>query len=143
LPTNGLIYIDACAVIYSVERVEPYSTLLAPLWKSARRQTAEILTSELSLLEVLVRPLHTGNTALEALFRDLLLASQEVSLIPVSRAVIERAAAVRATTGLRTPDAIHVASARQSRCRSFVTNDPVFSRVAGLPTVILHDLLSP
>ena len=31
LPVDGLIYIDASGLIYSVERVEPYRTLLEPV----------------------------------------------------------------------------------------------------------------
>ena len=33
LPTEGAIYVDANVIIYSVERVEPYRDLLAPMWK--------------------------------------------------------------------------------------------------------------
>ena len=32
LPSGGSVYIDANAIIYSVERVEPYHGLLAPMW---------------------------------------------------------------------------------------------------------------
>ena len=32
LPTEGSVYVDANAIIYSVERVEPYRGLLAPMW---------------------------------------------------------------------------------------------------------------
>ena len=33
LPTSGLVYLDANGLIYSVERVEPYRTLLQPMWE--------------------------------------------------------------------------------------------------------------
>ena len=36
LPAGGPVYIDANAIIYSVERVEPYGRLLAPMWQQAR-----------------------------------------------------------------------------------------------------------
>ena len=36
LPTGGSVYIDANAIIYSVERIEPYRELLAPMWQEAR-----------------------------------------------------------------------------------------------------------
>ena len=36
LPTSGSVYIDANAIIYSVERIEPYRELLAPMWQKAR-----------------------------------------------------------------------------------------------------------
>ena len=34
LPAGGPVYIDANAIIYSVERVEPYGRLLAPMWQA-------------------------------------------------------------------------------------------------------------
>ena len=33
LPLHGAIYLDTSAIIYSVERNEPYFTLLAPAWQ--------------------------------------------------------------------------------------------------------------
>ena len=35
LPSHGAIYLDTSAIIYSVERNEPYLTLLAPAWRQA------------------------------------------------------------------------------------------------------------
>ncbi len=32
LPASGRVYVDANAVIYAVECIEPYQTLLEPLW---------------------------------------------------------------------------------------------------------------
>jgi hypothetical protein len=81
LPTSGSIYLDANCVIYSYERVEPYRTLLQPIWDNAVPQTYGIVTSELTLLEVLVKPFKTGNMRLEAGFRSLLYHSSTVALI--------------------------------------------------------------
>ena len=36
LPTGGSVYVDANVIIYSVERIEPYRELLAPMWREAR-----------------------------------------------------------------------------------------------------------
>jgi predicted nucleic acid-binding protein len=50
---------------------------------------------------------------------------------------------LRTTTKLKTPDAIHAATAQQAACALFVTNDAGFRAVAGLPLVVLSDLLKP
>ena len=141
LPDDGPIYLDANGFIYSVERVEPYRTLLAPMWRQAQAGVFNIVSSELALLETLVKPLREGNTVLEALFRRLFDAN-EVSLIPATRALWEEAARLRAVTGLRTPDALHAATALRARCTLFVTNDGAFRRVTGLPVVVLDDFLT-
>ena len=141
LPDSGPIYLDANGFIYSVERVEPYRALLAPMWLQAQAGAFHIISSELAMLETLVKPLREGNTVLETLFRRLLNAN-EVSLIPATRALWEEASRLRAATGLRTPDALHAATALHSGCALFVTNDGAFRRVAGLPVVVLDDLLT-
>ena len=141
LPTGGLVYVDANAVIYSVERVEPYNRLLAPMWEDARAGQFTLASSELVLLETLIRPLRDGNARLEMLFRSIL-ASAEMNLIPATLATWDAAARIRAETGLATPDALHVATALGAGCAAFITNDGDFRRVQGLPIAVLADLLA-
>ena len=102
LPDSGPIYLDSCGFIYSVERVEPYHTLLEPMWQQATAGRFVIVTSELTVLETLVKPLREGDAFLERLFRELFDAL-EVRLIPATRPLWEEAARLRATTNLRTP----------------------------------------
>jgi len=143
LPAAGFVYLDTDALIYSVEKIVPYAALLQPLWDAAAQSTFQVISSDLALLEVLVKPLQLGDTVLAQLYRDLLTASQETRLLPISRAVIEEAARLRAATGIKTPDAIHAASALAEGVALFVSNDPVYRRVSGLPVTILDDLLTP
>ena len=132
--------VDANAIIYSVERVEPYSNLLAPMWEEARAGRFTLASSELVALETLIRPLRDGNARLEMLFRSIL-AAAEMDLIPATLATWEDAARIRAETGLATPDALHAATALQAECTLFVTNDTDFRRVQGLPVAVLDDLV--
>ena len=140
LPTGGLVYVDANAIIYSVERVEPYRGLLAPIWEEAKAGRFALASSELVALETLVKPLRDGNTRLEMLFRSIL-AAAELELIPATLVIWEDAARIRAETGLATPDALHAATALRAACAAFMTNDADFRRVAGLPVVVLDDLV--
>ena len=140
LPTGGLVYVDANAIIYSVERVEPYHGLLAPMWESARAGRFTLASSEIVALETLIKPLRDGNTRLEMLFRSILVAA-EMNLIPATLATWEDAARIRAATRLATSDALHAATALRAGCALFITNDTDFRRVRGLPAVVLRDLL--
>lgn len=65
LPTDGLVYLDANGLIYSVERVEPYRALLEPLWQAAQDGTVRIVSSPILIVEALVKPLRDGNTEIE------------------------------------------------------------------------------
>ena len=143
LPISGCVYLDANAIIYSYELVEPYRTLLEPVWLGAGPHTYDIITSELTLLEVLVGPIKQGNSTLQAGFKRLLLRSTDVRSVSISQPVLERAAQLRATTGLKTPDAIHAATALIEGCALFVTNDVAFRRVPGLTVTVLRDPSPP
>lgn len=142
-PTGAEVYLDANSIIYSVERVAPYLALLQPLWDGARAGSWRICTSELSLLETLVGPLRSGDALLEADYRRLLLGSVDIRLAAVTLPIMEQGARLRAATSLRTPDAIHAATAIVEGCALFVTNDVAFRRVPGLNVRVLRDLLSP
>ena len=142
LPNTGLIYMDASPIIYSVEKIEPYSSLLQPLWLAAQAGNIRLLGSELLLLETLVKPIQNQDHILEATFRQLLTASRELHLVPIGTDVLEQAIHLRSTTGLKTPDAIHAATALISGCTLFVTNDSGFRRVAGLTVIVLQEVLT-
>lgn len=140
LPPDGPIDLDASGFIYSVERIEPYRTLLEPLWRQAQAGQFVIVCSDLVVLETLVKPLRDADTAVESLFRELFDAD-EVMLIPTTRQLWEEAARLHATTSLKTPDALHAAAAQHAQCTLFITNDGGFRRVPSLPVVVLNDLL--
>jgi predicted nucleic acid-binding protein len=138
LPPSGLVYVDTMTVIYTVERLPTYWSLLQPLWLAAQTGNIGIVTSELTLMESLVGPLKNGNTALEVM-----LLGADTRLLPITQTILREASHLRATTKLRTPDALHAATALDASCVLFVSNDVGFRGVPRLPLVILDDLLKP
>ncbi|NJN93294.1 MAG: hypothetical protein HC875_03995 [Anaerolineales bacterium] len=81
LPATGAVYIDANVAIYSIEKIEPYWTLLQPLWVAAHAGHFVIVSSELLFFETLIKPLQQSDLVLEASFRNLLLHSREVQFV--------------------------------------------------------------
>ncbi len=139
---GGRVYLDAQCVIYTVEQRPVYSPLLAPLWAAVQIGQLTTVTSELTIAESLVVPIRLGDTrrlqAFEAVF-----GSGELGLLPISPTVLRDTARLRAVVSkLRTPDAIHAATALAAGVDLFVTNDTDFRRVPGLPVVVLDDLLA-
>ena len=92
------------------------------------------------MIEALVKPLRDGNTEIESQYRELF-ASNAMRLLDASYQVFADAARLRAETALKTPDALHAATALRAGCALFITNDTDFRRVQGLPIVVLDDLL--
>ena len=142
IPASGRIYLDANCVIYSVEKHPDYWPLLLPLWQVAQSRAIEVVSSELVLLETLVVPYRSNDSTLAHAYEQLFLQPQ-TCLLPITKAVLRQAAQLRATTSLRTPDAIHAATAIDAKCVLMVSNDQPLRRIAGLSVVILRDLLLP
>jgi predicted nucleic acid-binding protein len=142
VPAAGLVYLDANSVIYSVEKHPVYWPLLQPLWQAAKGKSIELVSSELTLMETLIGPLKAGDTALATAYEQLFHQAQ-TRLLPITQPILHEGARLRATTKLRTPDALHAATALQACCVLFVSNDVGFRGVRGLPLVILDDLLTP
>ena len=141
LPSSGTVYLDANCLIYSVEKIEPYSSLLSPVWASSHSGSIEIVCSQLVLLETLVKPVREGDGLLESLFRELLLESGGVHLLTITQATLEQALLLRAHVGLKTPDAIHAATALGANCSLFLTNDPAFTKAQDLPVALLSSFV--
>lgn len=142
LPASGNVYLDANGFIYSIERIDPYRSLLDALWQTVSSGQITVVTSELTLLEVLVKPLKVGDATTATLFRTVLQHTPDVRMLPITQLVLEEAAKLRATLGLRTPDAIHVATALLHGCALIVTNDSTFRRIPDLPVAVLNELIS-
>jgi predicted nucleic acid-binding protein len=142
LPTVGPIAVDSQIIIYSIEHHPTYGAFMQPLWLAIQSRKMTGAASELALMEVLVGPLKKGNVPLAALY-ERALAQPGFQLEPITQTVLRRAAELRATTRLRTPDAIHAATALVLGCPMFLTNDRSFRAVPGLPVTVLDDLMIP
>jgi predicted nucleic acid-binding protein len=73
-------------------------------------------------------------------YRSILLYGSNFRLLPVTAAVADSAAYLRACYNLRTPDALHIATAIEAGCDSFLTNDESFKRINELRVLILDEL---
>src|SRR5947208_8754294 len=87
-PSSGMVYVDANAVIYSVEKHPLYGPLLLPLWQAAQAKTIEVVSSELVLLEVLIGPLRNGDVALANAYEQLFHQPQ-TRLLPITLPILK------------------------------------------------------
>lgn len=143
LPVGGVVYLETPAFIYTVEPHPLYAPLLRPIWQAVQAQSLQVITSEMALLETLVHPIRNQDSSLQAAYERLLLSTPGVQMVPLTQDVLREAARLRADIpGLRTPDALHAATALIAGCTLFLTNDAGFRRVHGLPLAILDDVLA-
>jgi predicted nucleic acid-binding protein len=118
------VYLDSCLVIYLVERHPRFYATLHE--RIASHADATFCVSALTRLEVLTRPLREGDEALARRYEAFLGAHE---LLAMDDAVINAALPWR-VSGLKTPDALHVALAKQHECTAFWTNDDRLAKAA-------------
>ena len=128
----GPLAIDTAIFIYFIEKNPRFLPLIDPLFREADDGTRELVTSALTLLEVLVVPLRARNRSLADRYEALLTRSRGIRLVDMTRDQLRAAAQLRATTGFKTPDALQVAAAIGTGCRTFLTNDRRLPSVSGL-----------
>jgi uncharacterized protein len=112
-----MIYLDSCTVIYLVERHPAFHEALDARF---RRHAGNFMISPLVMLECLVKPLKDGDTMLQADFERFFAL---VRLVSMPNEVYLNAARKRAAHGVKTPDALHLATAEHHGCVQFWTND--------------------
>lgn len=120
------IYLDACIIIYLVEkhlicsnRIETFMNALL---------SAEVCYSTLARLECLVMPFRTKDLQLQK-FYEAFFNAQKILVMPSE--VFDEAAKLRADfPNLKTPDALHLAAAVYHNCDEFWTNRNRLDKVA-------------
>jgi predicted nucleic acid-binding protein len=136
----GPVAVDTAVFIHLIEEHPVFLAAARSLFARADRGETEIVTSAVTLLEVLVVPYRSGNEALAARYEAILTRSRGIRLVELDRVQLRTAARLRAAYGPRTPDALQLAAALTTRCSALVTNDRRFPPVPGLRIVQLADL---
>lgn len=129
---SGPIGVDTAIFIYFIEAALPWLPLVMPLFRAVDSGQRELVTSSITLLEVLVVPYRANDNTLAAQYEALLTNSRGVRLIDMTRNQVRQASRLRAMTGMRTPDALQLSAAQEAGCSVFLTNDRRLPGVAGL-----------
>ena len=129
---RGPVGVDTVVFIYFIEEHPRFLRLIEPLFAAADEGKRELITSALTLLEVLVVPFRAGDLALAERYEKLLTGSAGVRLVDLTRDQLRAAAQLRAATSVRTPDALQLAAAITAGCTSFLTNDRRLPTLAGV-----------
>lgn len=140
---SGPIALDSSIFVYYIEEDPRYLPLIDPIFDAVAEGHLKVVTSSLSLLETLVIPLRAGNEVLARQYERFLTRSDGVLLVPIDLGFLRATAHVRATTRLKTPDALQVTSALSAGCQSFLTNDHRIPSLPGLRVLQLDEYLEP
>ena len=136
-----IVGLDTAPLIYFIEKNTSYLSLVHPFFEAVERGDIQVVTSTLTLTEVLIHPLRHGNRNLALRYSHILLNANNLKTLSVSPAIATEAAQLRAQYGFKTPDSIQLATAQQANAAFFLTNDDALTRVPGLQTLVLKHLL--
>lgn len=132
--------IDTSPYIYYIENHPTYAAKVDNVLEYVENNQIQIHTSVIALTEILMKPLQMNDQTSIKIYLDLLTNRHDLHLVPVTMVLAQKAAALRANYNLRTPDALHIASAIDANCDAFLTNDFGLKRIKELQILILDEL---
>ncbi len=135
-----IIGLDTAPLIYFIEENPNYTSIVDPFFEALERREFRVVTSTITLLEVLVNPIKKNDAQTATKYRNILLKTRDLSLISLAQSIAEEAARLRAVYKLHIADAIEIATALNSKADFFLTNDKRLAIVSDLEILVLDDL---
>lgn len=135
------IALDTSVFIYQLEANARYLPITDHVFSWLERPDSKAVTSTITMTELLVQPYRDDDVQRVDEFYGLLSTYPNLDWIAPDLGIADLAARLRAGHRLRTPDALQAATALHAHATGLITNDPVFTRVATLETLVLDRLL--
>ncbi len=124
----SLVFLDANILIYLVEDHPEHAPVVGRLLRGMIARGDRICTSSLVAGEIIAGARIHGNMALEEQYRGLL-ATPGWTLLPFTDDTVSHFVEIRAMSGVKAPDAIHLACAAQAGVDVFLTHDRKLTRL--------------
>lgn len=122
------VYWDTNLFIYLHEEHPEFGPLVQRAYEALIARNDTLCTSVFTVGEVLTLPIRMKDERSTAAISDSMM-SGEVELLPFTLAMAQRYAKIRAESALKAADAIHLATAIETRVSLFVTNDRQLQKV--------------
>ncbi len=138
--TSKTVFPDTAPLIYFIEGHSTYQPILSHIFDFNDNGGFSFVTSAVTLLEVLVKPLREGQTSIAGQYRDILMTAPGIQLVDITSAIAEQAAQLRAKYNSKTPDAIQLATSIELGADYFLTNDNRLKAVSEITVVAVGEL---
>lgn len=134
------VYFDVNPIIYFIEQNTQFAETVTPVFEMIGDGSIVAFTSELSLTEILIKPIRDNRIQVIQAHKELLLDPELVTLISPNQDTFLLAAELGGKLAMRAPDAIHMACAIESKCKYFITNDKSIKSTGNVTVVLVGDL---
>jgi len=123
IPKGSRILLDTVALIYFLEENERYSKSAEKIFSRIESGQLQGVIASLVFAELLVPLYRSGDPQAATGLSNRLRNFRNLEVIPLTTEISMGAARLRADYGLRTPDAIHAATAISTQSTGILTND--------------------
>ena len=138
----SVIGLDTAIFIYHFEENPTYLPLTRELLSSIEMGERKGVTSAITLMEIIVKPLTMGQVDVARKYEAMLVNFPNLDIVDLDRDVIRQAARLRAEYRIRPPDALRVGASLLYGADVFITNDGLLKRLKDkLEVIILDDFV--
>lgn len=134
--------LDTAVFIYHIEGSARYSATAEAIFRDLAIGSFRGVTSILTLMELVVKPLQLGEVGVADDYESLLADYPNLTIADLDRQTVRRAAELRAKHRLRPIDTLQVAACLEHGATVFVTNDRDFRRVTEIQVLLLEDFVN-
>jgi predicted nucleic acid-binding protein len=136
------VFIDTAPIIYYIEAHPQYGPLVTEIVTAFQSGMLNAVSSVITLVEVLPKPIEAGNETLAKQFSEFLTAGKNISMMEITSGIAESAGHLRGRYPfLRTMDAVQIAACLEAKADAFITNDAKLERVAEIKVIMLKEYL--
>ena len=140
LSNVSTLFLDTALIIYFVERNPHFFITVKGFFEHIDAGSIEAVTSPITLSECLVIPHRQDNLQLQQDFQELIVYGQHTRFVNINHSIGVRAAQLRAVYNYTLPDVLQLATALESGCDAFLTNDKTLSNTAEIKVIVLDDI---
>jgi predicted nucleic acid-binding protein len=135
--------IDSSVLIYHLEDIPPYADLTEALFAAVSDGSLGAVISTVSVTELFVRPFSENRFDRVSALERFLFSLPNIDLVAPDYTISREAARLRAQYGIRTPDAMILATSLKEKAEALVTNDARLKRIKeeGLEILLLEDFI--
>jgi predicted nucleic acid-binding protein len=142
LKSFSTIGLDTTVFIYHFEKNPVYLQQTLELFDGIETGELSGVTSTITLLEIIVRPLSQGRVDIARKYEVLLVNFPNLKIIDLDRDVVRQAARLRAEYHISSPDALQIGASMMHGAKTFITNDRRLERLHDkLDVIILDDFI--
>lgn len=139
IKSHQIIAVDTCCFIYLIEssKYPIFAPIVQELFEQIRDGRVKAITSPITITEIMSLPRKLGFEKIAYDYKLLITNFPNLSIPEIDITVADKAAFLRSTYGMKTPDALQLATAIENNATAFITFDKDFKRMPSLINVVI------